>query len=100
MKKRLILTAVMLLIVTLSMTILVACGNGKPSETTGGSDAATTTLGSAQVTTAGPVFDLTTEEINTYDNHLLTGGDPFVMRYDGSYYLYSSGTNNKPVWGT
>ena len=24
--------------------------------------------------------------------------DPFVMRYDGSYYLYSSGTNNKPVW--
>ena len=26
--------------------------------------------------------------------------DPFVMRYDGSYYLYSSGTNNKPVWGT
>ena len=24
--------------------------------------------------------------------------DPFIMRYDGSYYLYSSGTNNKPVW--
>ena len=98
MKKRLILTAIMLLIVTLSMTILVACGNGKPSETTGGSDAATTTLGSAQVTTAGPVFDLTTEEIDTYDNHLLTGGDPFVMRYDGKYYLYCSTGNDSPIY--
>ncbi len=48
----------------------------------------------------GPIFDLTSEERETFSNNIdLDGasiGDPFVMRYDGKYYLYPSAQSNKP----
>ncbi len=49
----------------------------------------------------GPVFNLAYEEIETFSNHVeVPGGDkvgdPFVMRYDGKYYLYPSATSNEP----
>ncbi len=48
----------------------------------------------------GPIFDLTKEERETFSNYIdLDGemiGDPFIMRYDGKYYLYPSQSSNKP----
>ncbi|MBE6618506.1 MAG: hypothetical protein E7626_01825 [Ruminococcaceae bacterium] len=48
----------------------------------------------------GPIFDLTSEEREIFSNYIdLDGasiGDPFVMRYDGKYYLYPSAQNNAP----
>lgn len=48
----------------------------------------------------GPIFDLTSEEREIFSNYIdIDGtsiGDPFVMRYDGKYYLYPSAANNSP----
>ena len=51
----------------------------------------------------GPVFNLTEEETEIFSNPLKiqntsTGGigDPFVMRYDGVYYLYPSTSAREP----
>ncbi len=51
----------------------------------------------------GPVFNLTDEEIKTFENPMkiekawVEGvGDPFVMRYDGVYYLYPSTGGKQP----
>ncbi len=49
----------------------------------------------------GPIFNLADENIETFSNHVElpdtnSAGDPFVMRYDGKYYLYPSTASNEP----
>ena len=90
------------LIAAFSMALaLSSCKGDEPSSTT--TDGNTT--GPAQ-TTSGPEiihpvkFDESTADITLYNNPIVSvqkttwqnygTGDPFVMRYDGKYYLYNS----------
>ena len=80
---------------------LSSCKGDEPSSTT--TDGNTT--GPAQTTSAPEIihpvkFDESTSEITLYNNPIVSvqkttwqnygTGDPFVMRYDGKYYLYNS----------
>ncbi|MBE6608930.1 MAG: DUF1080 domain-containing protein [Ruminococcaceae bacterium] len=51
----------------------------------------------------GPVFNLTDEELEVFSNPITLDnvsaggtGDPFIMRYDGVYYLYPSTSAREP----
>ena len=44
-------------------------------------------------------FDIETDSVLRYSNSIRSShGDPFVMRYDGSYYLYYSVGGNTPIY--
>ncbi|MGM9637257.1 MAG: family 43 glycosylhydrolase [Eubacteriales bacterium] len=76
---------------------VVACGNGKTATTDTG--AATSTDDPGQPTQNNTLDLSEFETISTYTNPVISSktfgsdlGDPFVMRFNGKYYLYTTAT--------
>ena len=97
-----------LLVCVLMIAVLVSCTNGSASVTTGTKNtAAGNTTVDNGVTTTAPITTtavitttVTTKAVDVYQNPISSieadtwpdygTGDPFIMRYDGKYYLYPS----------
>ena len=103
-KKRIAVIGAILALALLMTGILVSCTK-EPAVTTGkpdgdGTTAPITTTTPAEI--AGPVFSNADAELSTYTNPLKgkdgvggdLWGDPFMMRYDGKYYIYCSNHTN------
>ena len=94
-----------LLVCALMIAALVSCTNGSASVTTQGNTAGNTTVDNgvttAPVTTTAIITTtVTTKAVDIYQNPIASieadtwssygTGDPFIMRFDGKYYLYPS----------
>ncbi len=105
MKKTIIFVTVLLSLILLASGILSSCAKDPVVTTAGKNDGTTTSQ--ADVTTVpavidDPAFENAEKELDTYQNPLKgkdgvggdLWGDPFMMRYDGKYYVYCSNHTN------
>ena len=107
MKKTIILVTVLLSFILLASGILSSCAKDPAVTTAGAGNKTDTTTSQIGVTTVpvvidDPAFENAEKELDTYQNPLKgkdgvggdLWGDPFMMRYDGKYYVYCSNHTN------